>query len=374
MDFDNIDLKWQNMLAGIRAQIPFVKNSPKVIYENIKSTLKLDNAPEKVYLTGCGDSWYCGIATRFAFEEWAQIPTEAVQAMDFSRYLVNYAPKNSVLVAVSNSGRLARTIESVIQGKKKGLLTIGATSNLESGLSQEADLVIDLMYSERRFAPGTSSYMASMVVEYCLAIYFAEVKGIFSKQQVEEKLYEISCLAEPMDKTIDANLEVMERLVRQADIKNQCIFIGAGPNYGTAFFSMAKVIEATRTPAAGQQMEEWAHIQYFFTSSNTLTFVIAPQGNSVDRAREQMYAIKAMGSTCIAICNADDKATQEKADIVVPVFGDVNEILSPILYCVPAEIFAFHHAVHHNLAMLGFDDPKVKEVNWRQIFDSHILR
>ncbi len=374
MDYDNIDLKWQNMLAGIKAQAPFVENSPKSIYENIKSELELDSAPEKVYLTGCGDSWYCGMATRFAFEEWALIPTEAVQAMDFSRYVVNFAPKNALLVAVSNSGRLARTIESVIQAKKVGIKTIGVTSNLDSGLSQEVDHVIDLMYSERRFAPGTSSYMASMIVEYCLAIYLAEVKGVFSQTQVAEKLAEISGLADPMKKTIGANLEVMEELVKTSEIKNQCIFIGAGPNYGTAFFSMAKVIEATRTPAVGQQMEEWAHIQYFFTNDNTLTFVIAPPGKSVDRAQEQMYAIKAMGSKCIAICDPEDVLTSSEADFVAPVYGDVDEILSPILYCVPTEVFAFHNAVHHNLAMLGFDDPKIKEVNWRQIFDSKILR
>ena len=374
MDFDSIDLKWQNMLAGIQAQVPFVGNSPQAIYENIRSELKFDSAPEKVYLTGCGDSWYCGMATRFAFEEWAHIPTEAVQAMDFSRYLVNYAPENALLVAVSNSGRLARTIESVIQAKKAGIKTIGATSNLDSGLSQEVEHVIDLMYSERRFAPGTSSYMASMVVEYCLAIYFAEIKGVFDATQVTEKLAEISALADPMEKSINANLDVMENLVKNSDIKNQCIFIGAGPNFGTAFFSMAKVIEATRTPAAGQQMEEWAHIQYFFTSENTLTFVIAPPGKSVDRAREQMYAVKAMGSKCIAICDPEDALTVAEADIVAPVYGAIDEVLSPILYCVPAEIFAFHHALHNNLAMLGFDNPKIKEVNWRQIFDSKILR
>ena len=181
MDFDNIDLKWQNMLAGIKAQVPFVRQSPAAIYDQIKSELQFDMAPDRIYLTGCGDSWYCGMATRYAFEAWAKIPTEAVQAMDFSRYLVNHATDNSLLIAVSNSGRLARTIESVIQAKKAGIKTIGVTSNLDTGLSQEADHVIDLMYSERRFAPGTSSYMASLVVEYCLAIYFAELKGIFEK-------------------------------------------------------------------------------------------------------------------------------------------------------------------------------------------------
>lgn len=77
MDYTKIDLKMQNMMYGIKAQVPFVRHSPKVMYEDIKKRLALKAAPLKVYLTGCGDSWYCGMATRYAFEAWAKIPTEA---------------------------------------------------------------------------------------------------------------------------------------------------------------------------------------------------------------------------------------------------------------------------------------------------------
>ncbi|MEN8240390.1 MAG: SIS domain-containing protein [Chloroflexota bacterium] len=372
MDYKNIDLKWQNMLDGIKAQVKFVKDSPRAIYDEIKKEIKLNSAPEKVYLVGCGDSWYCGMATRFAFEEWAGIPTEAVQALEFSRYLVNYAPKNSLALMVSNSGRVSRTIESAVRANKHGLITVGATGNLETGLSKEVDYVIDLAYSERKFAPGTSSYMASMIVQYCLAILLAELSGKLNTAQVDEKLNEISSLAGPMEKTINANLPIMEELAKKSKLSNQAVFLGAGPNYGTAFFSMAKVIESTRTNAVGQELEEWAHEQFFFTSKNTLTFVITPPGASVDRAREQIYAINQMESTSIAVCDPDDKETADLVDVVAPVFGKADELLSPILYCIPGEIFAFHFAVHNNLSMLGFDDKKVKDVNWKQIFESEI--
>lgn len=374
MDFENMDLEWQNMLEGIRAQVNFVKESPRAIYAELKKDIQLETAPEKVYLVGCGDSWYCGMATRFAFEDWAGIATEAVQALEFSRYLVNYAPEKSLAFMVSNSGRVSRTIESAVVAKKKGLTTVGATSNLETGLSKEVDYVIDLAYSERRFAPGTSSYMASMIVQYCFAIYLAELTGKFTDAQVGEKLDEICALAEPMDETIKANLPIMEELVKKTDLNDQIVFIGGGPNFGTAFFSMAKVIEAARRGAVGQELEEWAHEQYFITDENTFTFVISPPGASVDRAREQLYAINEMGSTSISVCDPDDKKTTDLVDVVSPVYGKANEILSPILYCVPAEIFAFHFAVHHDLTMLGFDDKKVKEVNFRQIFESEIIR
>jgi len=374
MDYSNIDLKWQNMMAGIKAQVPFVEKSPRIMYEEIKNCLALEKAPAKVYLTGCGDSWYCGMATRYAFEAWAGIATEAPQALDFSRYLVNYAPENSMVVSISNSGRVSRTVETAVQGRKKGLITVAGTSNLDEGLSQEAEYVIDLAYSERRFAPGTSSYMASLMLEYCLALYLAELNGAMTTDEVDRKLEEIESLAEDMKKTINSIESIMEELGTSADLSDQVVFMGGGPNYGTAFFSMAKMIESARINAVGQQLEEWAHEQYFVTDENTITFIIAPPGDSVDRAREQIYAVKAMGSKCVVICGADDDTTASLADVVIPVQSNCDELLSPILYCVPAELFAFFFAVSKNLKMLGFDDPKVKEVNFRQIFGSEIVR
>lgn len=375
MDFDRIDLKWQNMLAGINAQVAFVQHSPQAIYQDIQEKLKLEKAPQKVYLTGCGDSWYCGMATRYAFEDWAGLPTEALQALEFSRYAVRYAPANSLALAVSNSGRVARTVEAVVQANRHGMVTVAATSNLKEGISQEAAQTIDLAYSERRFAPGTSSYMASLVVEYCLALYLAELGGKLTREAVQQKLAAISALANPMQQTINACHPILEDLVRQIDLQTaRIVFLGAGPNYGTAFFSMAKVIEATRHPAVGQELEEWAHEQYFTTNEHSITFLLAAPGASIDRVREQVYAVKAMGSTCVIACDPDDQETASLADITLPVPGCPDEILSPILYCIPAELFAFHLALANDTVMLGFDNPKIKEVNFRQIFGSQVKR
>lgn len=374
MDYGNIDLKWQNMLKGIKAQADFVRYSPPKIYQSIKEKVQLGRLPERIFLSGCGDSWYCGMATRFAFEAWTGIPTEGIQALEFSRYLVNYAPENSLLLAVSNSGRVSRTLESVVQAKKRGMYTIAATTNFKEGISQEADCVIELGYSEMSFAPGTSSYMASLMVQYCLALYLAELAGKFDEEQVQAKLDQISALGDPIEQSIEENLPILEALAKETKLSDKVIFIGGGPNYGTAFFSMAKMIESTRTGAVGQELEEWAHEQYFVTDENTLTFVITPPGAGTSRAREQMYAIKEMGSKCVAICSIDDQETGSDADIVAPIIGDFDELLSPIVYCVPGEIFAFQVAVENDLKMLGFDNPKVKEVNFKQIFGSEVER
>ena len=373
MDFSNIDLKWQNMMAGIEAQVPFIRHSPYEVYQQVSEKLALEKVPSRVYLTGCGDSWYCGMATRLAFEAWAGVPTEALQALEFSRYYCQYAPKDSLVVAISNSGRVARTVETVVQAKKTGMMTIAGTSALDSRIAQEADLAIDLGYAERRFAPGTSSYMASMLLQYCIALHIAEVGGRMTSTQVTAKLDEIVAEADGMQQTIDNNLTTLEELGKQATLTDKLIFIGGGPNYGTAFFSMAKIFEAARVHAAGQELEEWAHEQYFVTGPDTYTFVIAPPGASVDRAREQLWAVNEMGSTSVAICDANDTETVNLAKVTIPVYGGGDEVLSPLSYCIPGELFAFFYAASKDLKMLGFDDPHIKEVNFQQIFHSKIV-
>ncbi len=373
MDYSNIDLKWQNMLAGIEAQAAYVRQAPFTVYQQVKERLALPGLPARVYLVGCGDSWYCGLATRLAFEAWAGVPTESLQALEFSRYYSAFAPQNSLVVAISNSGRIARTVEAVLQARANGQYTVAGTSALDSRIAQAAEVTLDLGYAERRFAPGTSSYVASLMVLYCVALRLAELAGALTAAGVQAKLEAIAAEADGMQRTVEANKPVMESLGERARLSDKAIFIGGGPNYGTAFFSRAKVIEAARAYASGQELEEWAHEQYFVTDKDTYTFVIAPPGASLDRAREQLWAANEMGSTTVAVCAASDLETGGQAKVHAPVFSGGDEILSPLSYCIPGELFAFFLAVSKNVKMLGFDDPHIKEVNWRQIFDSQTV-
>jgi glucosamine 6-phosphate synthetase-like amidotransferase/phosphosugar isomerase protein len=343
------------------------------VYAQVRERLALTQVPERVYLVGCGDSWYCGLATRLAFEAWAGVPTEALQALEFSRYYGAYGPRNALVVAISNSGRVSRTIEAVRVARARGMRTLAGTSALDSEIARQAEASVDLGYAERRFAPGTSSYMASLVLHYCIALYLAEVGGRLSAAQALARLDAIAAEADGLQQTLDANRAPLEALGQQARLTDPILCLGAGPNYGTAFFAQAKIIEAARAPATGQELEEWAHQQYFVTGPDTYTFVFAPPGAALGRAREQLWAANEMGSTTVAVCDAADLETAALAQVHLPVYGGRDEALSPLAYCVPAELFAFYFAASKNLKMLGFDDPHIKAVNFQQIFNSQIV-
>ena len=144
-------------------------------------------------------------------------------------------------------------------------------------------------------------------------------------------------------------------------------FVGGGPSFGTAFFGRAKMIEAAHAPGGAHELEEWAHEEFFCTGPGVTTIVVAPPGASHDRAVEQLSAAREIGATAVAVCPPGSRAAAA-ADVVLPVAGDPPEELSPLAYCVPLELLAYHYASTRGLTMLGFDDEKRKALNFRQIF------
>src|SRR3981081_3424915 len=101
MRMDKLELKWEHMLAGIIAQPDYLRQRSVGPVEHAATQLAL-NRPSRMCLVGCGDSHYAGLATRFAFERWTGVPTEALESLEFSRYAVHSAPPDALVVAVSN--------------------------------------------------------------------------------------------------------------------------------------------------------------------------------------------------------------------------------------------------------------------------------
>src|SRR5260221_12774877 len=141
MRMDRRELKWDNMLAGIRVQPDYLRGGAAARLHAAAVELPL-SVPSRVYLVGCGDSHYAGLATRLAFERWSGIPTEALESLEFSRYAVDFAPPGSWVICVSNSGRVARTVECALYAQQHGLYPIAITYHSESNLAKASSAVL----------------------------------------------------------------------------------------------------------------------------------------------------------------------------------------------------------------------------------------
>ena len=269
--------------------------------------------------------------------------------------------EGSWVVCVSNSGKVVRTVEAAAAARERGLLAIGVTFDAASRLADAAEVTLPYRYDDPGFGPGTISYVASLGALYALAVRAAELAGR------DASIAPVTAQAGATARTVELADPVAERLGREAPEETKVDVVGGGPSLGTAWFGRAKMIEAAHGLGGAHELEEWAHEEFFCTGPGTLTIVIAPPGASHDRAVEQLAAARETGATAVAVCPPDAPAATA-ADHVLPVADTGDELLSPLTYCVPLELLAYHFASAKGHVMLGFDQEWRRQLNFRQIF------
>ncbi len=337
----------------------------------------------KIYLTGCGDSHYVGLAARLAFDMLARIPTEPAESLEFSRYLADFMPANSLVIAVSNSGEVSRTIETLKAAHHFGADTIAITGKPASRLAQAAagtivQTVPELGESWNPYsigALGLGNYTASLATLYLIAIRLGVMQGHVSPAEAEAALGHLIEAAQIIEQTVAANNEAVLEFAREVWHQDTFFILGGGPSYAVALFAAAKLFEQPHANGVPQELEEWAHEQYFLTRPGTThIFVIAPPGRSRDRALEQIRGAQDMGGSVIAICDQDDEEMQALADRAFPIYGALPEAFTPLTYIVPGQLFATHlHQLRGRPALFPpYDLERLREVNFRQIFRSRL--
>ena len=236
----------------------------------------------------------------------------------------------------------------------KFLMQIGKsakqTNSLETTrVGRTADMVVDPATNELYVADG---YFNHRVAVFDAAVPLVEIIS-------DEKAGEIKH---------DRTRQVAERLGEA----EHWVFMGSGPSYATALFSAAKLVESCGANAWGQDIEEWAHIQFFNRQEHTPTCVIIPPGRSVDRALELLPYIKGIGRQTLAVASSEQPFLPPQADIVLPVPQAVPEVFSPLVYCLAGELLAYYLAEVQGSAF--FQATRSFRSSGDRLRESHTLR
>ncbi len=325
--------------------------------ESARATLdfELCTSVKHIYLVGCGDSHHAPVGAELAFHQLAGVPTRAARAMTFSRYLAPYlpptGPKTNVVIAVSVSGVVSRTIEALRLARKAGAVTVALTGAPQAPLAQSAEKVFQTtvppLPDELRgmVVPGVRSYLASQMGLYMAAIRIGEVRGHLTTAQADALRAELVGLADVMEATIQACEPIAHTLMaEQWQEIPEFVYVGAGPMFGVAMFSAAKMLEASGDPAMAQDTEEWAHLQYFAAREDTPTVLLSAADRDADRMAEVARAAQSIGRRTVGVLPAEETEIRQYVQHVLPVQGEVRECFAPLVYSIPGELLAAERA------------------------------
>lgn len=326
----------------------------KAIDSNIHLFLEAEdfNHFKRIYLVGCGDSYHAGLATNFAFQTFTRSACWSQTAMEFSRYsvsaLVN-CPDDTLVVGISSSGKVSRTIEALDLANKIGAKSLAITSQSDSPLAATADAL--LLVPQRKtdqvniVIPGGLSYLSSVISLLLLSLRLSQRSATISEKRASKLLRDVYNLQEPIGETIENCDEIAKESARDWRQAPHFVYCGAGPNYGTALFSAAKLVEASGVVAWGQDLEEWAHIDYFSRHPSTPTIIISAGARDKDRFIEIAAAAQAISrDVALVVPQGSKLETEVSSNRCFPISDALGEILSVLVTPLPAMLLAAHHA------------------------------
>ncbi|REK77955.1 SIS domain-containing protein [Paenibacillus paeoniae] len=355
----------------MRRQVFSLPGLIKQQYEDLEpKTRKLLSTPEifsvqRIILTGCGDSYSAGLATKHIFELLTGIPTEVVTSIELARLCdkgqLGFSPNNPLVIAVSHSGGVARVGESVERANKYGAFTVGVTANRESYLGRSSQRILEVDIPSFEPSPGVRSYLVSVLALLLLAIRFGEVRGKYTMDEAMSYRADLLSQANGLEDMLPSIDEAIQTLSLQWSEMEAFDFTGAGFDYAAAWYGHAKIMEAAGKYAMHINTEEWLHLNFFMRNYAKIgTIMFANSTNpTFSRAKEAIgYAARDLGRPTLVISDMDASSFPEPCTVVhTPKTS--YPISMPLTQFVPVALLSGYIA-----AIIGEEDGRGTKDNW----------
>ena len=328
----------------------------RVVGEHVAAAIRDPRVSDaqRIVMGGSGDSMFAAVALAQVFRRWTGLPVEGRSAIELARYEAPLLGPKDLVISISNSGSSSRAREVVLLAKDRGAPTLGVTGSMTGALARQADFVVHRPVREEIGLPpyygrcllNFAEYMAVLYALYSFALALGVKRGHITPATWAQRLVRIEKAIEAQG-AIAARIEpAVAALCEQLGDIDTLWAIGAGPSQGTAKYSAAKFHEQMPINGIAGDLEEWAHLEYFLTlkwGPRSVVMVIAPPGNSLDRAQEIVRGIGTAGGRAIVVHSSPDVAFPE-AFRSIDLGDDVDEWLSPLVYHLPAQLLVLHMA------------------------------
>ena len=146
----------------------------KISFEELQIPASAFRKIKKIVIIACGTAYHAGLVAKYVFEDLTPYPVWVDTSSEF-RYRNPKVDKETLVVAVSQSGETADTLAGLREAKKKGAVTLSICNVLASSLAREAHGVIYTHAGPEIAVASTKAYTAQLAILYLLALYFGDL-------------------------------------------------------------------------------------------------------------------------------------------------------------------------------------------------------
>ncbi len=301
---------------------------------------------QRIVIVACGSSYHAGLIAKYAIEQWARIPVEAMTAAEF-RYCDPIVGPETLCIAVTQSGETADTLVGIRQARERGAPVIAITNVVASAITRLSDAVLYLQAGPEICVVSTKTFVSSVAVLYLLGLYLGQQRGRITDEQMRELLTDLERLPDQIQLILDRAAspdDTIAPLAKRMARVSSMIFIGRGVGFPTALEGALKLKEISYIHAEGFPAGELKHGTIALLDPDTPLVAVATASHVYEKIVSNIQEVRARDARVLAVATEGDEQIRRHADDVFYVPA-TEEVFSPLLAIVPLQLFAYHTAV-----------------------------
>jgi glucosamine--fructose-6-phosphate aminotransferase (isomerizing) len=338
------------MLKEIHEQPQAIRNAMRGRVDSTSGSIKLGGLSvcendllraKRFIIVACGTSWHAGLVGEYMLEEFVRIPVEVEYASEF-RYRNPIIDKDTVIIAISQSGETADTLAAMREARHKGAKLLSICNVVGSTIAREADCGIYLHIGPEIGVASTKAFTAQITVLYLFTLYLMELKRLSSPAH-PSMIKAIQSIPEQIQRILDQEEEIVN-LARIYKNHENALYLGRGYNYPVALEGALKLKEISYIHAEGYPAAEMKHGPIALINKDMPVVFIATKDSVYGKILNNIEEVKSRGGKVIVIATEGDEQVAQKADHVFYI-PKTSDCLTPILSVIPLQLLAYHMAV-----------------------------
>jgi len=283
------------------------------------------------YLAARGSSDYAGLYAKYLWGAVNGMPMALAAPSLFGVYHRPPSIGDALVVGISQSGQSPDVVSVISEGRRQGALTLAITNDPSSPLAEAAELVIDTVTGPETAVAATKTYTAQLTA---IAMLSAALSGDDEQQTWLARLPEVAAELLTSDTTVATAAERYRYM-------EQCVVLGRGFNYATAYEWAIKLKELAYVAAEPYSSADFKHGPVAMATRGFPVFAVVPGGEVFDNVATFLTElVEDLGVELLTISN--EQRALDLAHTAVPLPTELPEWLSPIPSIIPAQLFCYH--------------------------------
>lgn len=275
---------------------------------------------------------------QYLFGSLNRLPVALATPSLFTIYRTPPRLNDALVLGISQSGQSPDIVAVVEEGRRQGALTVAVTNMPDSPLAQAAEHVLALGAGEERAVAATKTYTAQLAALGLLAVHLAED---------EDRLRALRRAPAAVQAALSLEEQIASAAQRYAHA-DECVVVGRGFNYATAFEIALKLKELTYMMAEPYSSADFRHGPVAIVEHGFPVIVVAPQGKVYDDILALTHKLADRDAELTVIADQEAPLALARVPLRLPVA--LPAWLSPFTCIVPGQLLA-----HHITLAKGYD-------------------